>query len=91
MATLTDEASLRAALAITKPGLKSFDVVAAANANATTVIVAASYETSAGSKQGNFVVGNDQIMARERRHVAIDALAQQRAADAANRQAEKDR
>lgn len=56
VATLTDEASLRAALATTKPDLKSFDVVAAADANATTVIVAASYETSAGSKQGNFVV-----------------------------------
>ena len=37
VATLTDEASLRAALATTKPDLKSFDVVAAANANATTV------------------------------------------------------
>jgi hypothetical protein len=55
-ATLTDEASLRAALATTKPDLKSFDVVSAVNANATTVIVAASYETSGGAKQGNFVV-----------------------------------
>ena len=54
--TLTDEASLRAALATARPDLKSFDVTGATSTDASTAIVNFSYETSSGSKHGKFIV-----------------------------------
>ena len=56
VATLTDEAALRAALAAAKPDLKSFDVTGTTTtADANTAVVNFSYQTSGGSKQGKFI------------------------------------
>ncbi len=55
-ATLTDQASMRAALAVGRPDIKSFSIDGTTDTNTSTAIVKFTYATSSGGKQAQFVV-----------------------------------
>jgi hypothetical protein len=55
-ASLTDRASLQAALAAGKPDLKNYAITGTTTRDASTSIVDVSYDTSRGTKQAKFVV-----------------------------------
>jgi len=54
--TLTDRGSMRAALAVGRPDLKSFSIDGTTEKDASTAIVKFTYATSSGGKQAQFVV-----------------------------------
>ena len=56
MASLIDQAALRAALAAAKPDIKSFNVNNITRVDAATALVAFSYDTASGTKQAKFTV-----------------------------------
>ncbi len=54
--TLTDQGSMRAALAVGRPDIKSFGIDGTTGTNTSTAIVKFTYATSSGGKQAQFVV-----------------------------------
>jgi hypothetical protein len=55
-ATLTDQSALQAALAIGRPDIRSFTINSTRNLDAGDALVAFSYDTQSGTKQGNLAV-----------------------------------